>query len=223
MSDDALEAYRSVRERMSALALGLSPSELTTTVPACPDWTVHDLVAHNVAIPAAIGAGRLPTDGDLQGWLDGLLAERADQPVDELVAEWATLDEVVGGVLSSTVVLLDDVATHEHDLRTALDRPDHAALDAEIVLPAALLTLLDGLTAAGTGSIVIDAPEGRWRSHDAEPGWTIRTSAWEAFRAVGSRRTADELRALPADGDVEPFLAVLDAHLPLPRTSLAEP
>jgi hypothetical protein len=40
---------------------------------------------------------------------------------------------------------------------------------------------------------------------------------------VGSRRTADELRGLPGEGDVEPFVAVLDAHLPLPLTSLREP
>lgn len=223
MSDDLLDAYRAVRERMSAIATDLSPVELAITVPSCPEWTVHHLVAHNVAIPAAIASGRLPTDGDLQGWLDGLVAERSDQPIDELVAEWATLDEVVGGVLSSTAVLLDDVATHEHDLRAAVARPDHGALEADQVVPAALLTLHDGLVAAELGSILIDAPEGTWRSHEAEPGWTIQASAWEAFRAIGSRRTADELRALPADGGVEAFIPVLDAHLPLPRTSLREP
>jgi hypothetical protein len=223
MSDDLLDAYQGVRSRMSAIAADLSPAELDTTVPSCPDWTVRQLVAHNVAIPAAIGAGRLPTDGDLQGWLDGLLAERSGQPIDELLAEWATLDEVVGGVLSATPVLLDDVASHEHDLRAAVDRPDHSALAADLVVPAALGTLVDGLVAADVGAIVVDCPEGTWRSHDAPPGWTIRASAWEAFRAVGSRRTPDELRLLPGEGEVEPFIAVLDGHLPLPRTSLREP
>jgi hypothetical protein len=222
MGTDLLDAYRDARDRICAIATELTPAELATMVPSCPEWTVHDLIAHNMALPAAIGAGDLP-DGDLQAWLDGLVEARRGQPVAELVAEWATLDEVVGGVLSATPVLLDDLATHEHDLRAAVGRPDHAALAADLVVPAALHTLLDGLAAAGVGAIVIEAPEGTWTSHDAEPGWTIRASAWEAFRAVGSRRTADELRSLPGTGDVEAFIPVLDAHLPLPTSSLREP
>ena len=219
---DLLDAYRAVRGRMCAIALDLTPAEPATTVPSCPEWTVHDLIAHNMALPAAIAAGDLP-DGDLQTWLDGLVEKRRGQPVAELVAEWETLDEAVAGVLSATAVLLDDLATHEHDLRAAVGRPDHDALAADLVVPAALETLLGGLTEAQVGALVIESPEGTWTSHDAEPGWTIRTSAWEAFRAVGSRRTADELRALPGEGDVEAFIPVLDAHLPLPTTSLREP
>jgi hypothetical protein len=222
MSDDLLDAYRSVRTRMCAIATGLSAAELDAIVPACPEWTVHDLIAHNVALPAAIGAGDLP-DGDLQAWLDGLVEKRRGQPLQELVAEWATLDDVVGGVLSATPVLLDDLATHEHDLRGAVGRPDHGTLDADLVLPAALHAIAAGVTERGLGAIVVESPEGTWRSHDAEPGWTIRTSAWEAFRAVGSRRTAAELRALPGTGDADAFIPVLEAHLPLPRTSLSEP
>src|SRR4051812_3414084 len=212
MSDDLLDAYRAVRARMAAIAVDLSTDELATPVPACPDWTVHDLLAHNMALPAAIGAGDLP-DGDLQAWLDGLVVARRGQPVDELMAEWATLDEVVGGVLSSTAVLLDDLATHEHDLRSAVARPDHSALEADLVLPAALEALAGDAVDRGLGAVVVEAPDGTWRSHDAEPGWVLRTSAWEAFRAVGSRRTAQQLRAVPGEGDAEPYLAVIDRHL----------
>lgn len=220
MGTELLDAYRAVRGRMCAIATDLSPAELALTVPSCPEWTVHDLIAHNMALPAAIAAGDLP-DGDLQAWLDGLLDARRGQPLDELVAEWETLDEAVAGVLSATAVLLDDLATHEHDLRATVGRPDHTALEADLVLPAALEALAAGATERGLGAVVVEAPEGTWRSHDAEAGWTIRTSAWEAFRAVGSRRTAAELRALAGDGDG--VITVIDAHLPLPLTSLQEP
>jgi len=222
MSEPLLDAYRAVRSRMCAIAAELSPSELASVVPSCPEWTVHDLLTHNVALPAAIGAGDLPGD-DLQAWLDGLVERRRTEPLEELLAEWDTLDDVVGGVLSATPVLLDDLATHEHDLRAAVARPDHRALDADLVLPAALHALAAGATERGLGAVVVESPDGGWRSHDAEPGWVLDTSAWEGFRAVGSRRTAEELRALPGEGDVEPYLAVIDAHLPLPRTSLREP
>jgi hypothetical protein len=222
MGTELLDAYRAVRGRICAIAADLPPDGLAATVPSCPEWTVHDLIAHNMALPAAIGRGDLP-DGDLQGWLDGLVEARRGQPVAELIAEWETLDEVVGGVLSATAVLLDDLATHEHDLRAAVGRPDHGALEADLVLPAALDALAAGAVERGLGAVVVASPEGTWRSHEAEAGWTIRTSAWEAFRAVGSRRTADELRALPGDGDVDAFVAVVDGHLPLPATSLQEP
>lgn len=222
MGTDHLDAYRAVRDRMCAIALDLSDDELASVVPSCPEWTVHDLLAHNVAIPAAIAVGDLP-GADQQAWLDGLVAARRGQGVADLAAEWATLDEVVGAVLSATAVLLDDLATHEHDLRAAVGRPDHAALEADLVLPAALEALAPGLVDRGLGAVVVASPEGTWASHDAEPAWTLRTSAWEAFRAVGSRRTEAELLALPADGDAGAFVAVVDAHLPLPRTSLREP
>jgi hypothetical protein len=207
---------------MCAIAAELSPSELAAVVPACPEWTVRDLLTHNVALPAAIGAGDLPGD-DLQRWLDGLVERRRTEPLEELLAEWNTLDDVVGGVLSATPVLLDDLATHEHDLRGAVGRPDHRALEADLVVPAALHPLAAGATERGLGAVVVESPDGSWRSHDAEPGWVLRTSAWEGFRSVGSRRTADELLALPGEGDVEPYLAVIGGHLPLPRTSLREP
>ncbi|MCU1380948.1 MAG: hypothetical protein JWN29_3931, partial [Acidimicrobiales bacterium] len=49
-----------------------------------------------------------------------------------------------------------------------------------------------------------------------------RVDPWEAIRVLQSRRTADEIRALPLSGDVEPYLAVLADHSPLPVTSLGE-
>src|SRR6478735_7852962 len=106
MSEPLLDAYRAVRTRMCAIAAELSPSELAAVVPACPEWTVRDLLTHNVALPAAIGAGDLPGD-DLQRWLDGLVERRRTEPLEELLAEWNTLDDVVGGVLSATPVLLE--------------------------------------------------------------------------------------------------------------------
>ena len=100
--------------------------------------------------------------------------------------------------------------------------PDHGALEVEVVLPLTLEGLAGPLRDAGLGAIEVVDGTSSWRSHDAEASWTLETTAWEAVRAVNSRRTADELRALPHRGDPEPYLAVLDAHLPLPLSSLGE-
>jgi hypothetical protein len=61
-----------------------------------------------------------------------------------------------------------------------------------------------------------------WRSHDAEPGWVLEVSPWEAVRVLYSRRTAEELRALGGSDNIDAYIAVLDAHLPLPTSSLGE-
>jgi hypothetical protein len=119
-------------------------------------------------------------------------------------------------------VLFGDLAVHEHDLRGAVRAPDHSALEVEVMLPRTLAAFAKPLRQAGLGAIEVRHDDRTWRSHDSEPGWTLEVSPWQAVRVFNSRRTADELRELPHRGDVEPYLAILDAHLPLPNASLEE-
>ena len=90
------------------------------------------------------------------------------------------------------------------------------------VVPLILRSLAPRLLAAGLGAIAVEADGESWRSHDAEAGWTLLVDPWEATRLLESRRTAAELLAAPAHGDATPYVAVLDAHLPLPPRSLDE-
>ena len=220
--DDLFEPYQRTRARVCALLLDATPAALTRTVPACPAWSVHDLAAHLVGIPAALAAGRLPS-GDVNAWLQEIVDERRDDDLASLVAEWGDLDPVLGPMLQGGGALMfSDLAVHEHDLRGALDRPDHDALEVDVMMPRTLAAFAQPLRDANLGAIVVEHDGRTWRSHDAEAGWTLVVTPWEAVRAVNSRRTADELRALPAAGDVEPYVAVLDAHLPLPERSLGE-
>ena len=66
------------RRRAVALRAGGSSSRRARRRGRC-----SDLLTHNVALPAAIGAGDLPGD-DLQAWLDGLVARRRTEPLEEL-------------------------------------------------------------------------------------------------------------------------------------------
>jgi hypothetical protein len=208
---------------MVELAASLSFGDLRRTVPACPLWTVFDLMAHVVSMPAAIGRGESPP-GPVSDWLQGLVEARRDQDMGELIAEWLSLDGAILAILNGPGgVLFGDLAVHEHDLRGAVGAPDHAALEVEVVLPRTLAGFAKPLRQAGLGAIGVRHDERMWRSHDSEPGWTLEVTPWEAVRAVNSRRSADELRELPHNGDVERYLAILDAHLPLPTASLSEP
>ena len=225
VSDPAPElfaAYSATRARMASLAERLSPTDLRRTVPACPSWTVFDLMAHVVSMPAAIGRGERPP-GTVTEWLQSLVEARRDQTVGELTEEWLTLDGAISSILNGPGgVLFGDLAVHEHDVRGAVGAPDHSALEVEVMLPRTLAAFASPLRAAGLGAIEVRHGDRTWRSHDGDPGWTLDVSPWEAVRAVNSRRTPDELRARFHQGDVEPYLAILDAHLPLPTTSLGE-
>ena len=130
--------------------------------------------------------------GDTGNWIDKILNDRAGHSLDEL------------------------------DLRGALGVPDHSALDASIMVPSSLASCVAALETAGLGSIEVRSGSNVWRSHDAEPGWILEVSPWEAVRVLYSRRTADELHALGGSDNIEAYIAVLDAHLPLPTSSLGE-
>jgi hypothetical protein len=222
VSDSLFPAYARTRERIIAVLETTSDDERARIVPACPDWTVHQLLAHCVSIPAALSSGRRPT-GDLGDWLSELVAERDDQSTSSLHDEWRGLDAELDALLSGGAALLfGDLAIHEHDFRGALARPDHAALEVEEILPRTVAAFSKPLREAGLAPLEVCCGDRVWRSHDGEPGWTLIVDPWEAVRAVNSRRTADELRALPSRGDADPYLPILDAHLPLPIRSLGE-
>jgi uncharacterized protein (TIGR03083 family) len=221
--DDLFGSYQRTRARVCTLLLDATPDDLARTVPACPDWTVQDLAAHLVGTPAELAAGRFPSGGDVTGWLNDIVDGRRGTDVALLVDEWRTLDPAIEPVLQGPGALMfGDVAVHEHDLRGALERPDHDAIELDALVTFALGSFATPARDAGLGAIVVESDRGTWRSHDDDAGWTLHVEPWEAVRAVYSRRTADELRALPAEGDAEPYLALIAAHLPLPEHSLGE-
>jgi uncharacterized protein (TIGR03083 family) len=222
VAEGLFPAYARTRDRMIEVIDTADDDELARVVPACPDWTVHDLLAHVVSIPAALSAGRYPT-GDVGEWLSELVAERSDLSASSLRDEWRSLDRELDALLSGSAALLfGDLAVHEHDLRGALGRPDHAALEVETMLPRTIAAFSGPLKAAGLAPIEVRAGDRVWRSHVGDPGWTLVIDPWTAVRALNSRRTEDELRALPSHGDATSYLPILDAHLPLPGASLDE-
>jgi hypothetical protein len=127
-----------------------------------------------------------------------------------------------GALTAGSALLFGDLAVHEHDFRGALGRPDHSALEVGDMLPRTIAAFSRPLQEAGLAPIELRCGDDVWRSHEGEPGWTLIVDPWTAVRAMNSRRTADELRALPSRGDPDPYLPILDAHLPLPVHSLGE-
>src|SRR5690349_7101493 len=81
------EIYREARQRVVGLTMGLGAEELARPVPACPEWTVQQLVAHLAGGAADLVSGRMdgaPSDE----WTARHVAEREGVPLDDLLEQW---------------------------------------------------------------------------------------------------------------------------------------
>jgi uncharacterized protein (TIGR03083 family) len=227
MGDDIVWAaeYDAARQRIAALLSGASVAEAATRVPACPAWTVRDLLAHVTGLAAALSSGQMP-GADQQAWLDGLVDARRDRSVDELLDEWAAtqpgiavfFDRMGGGGSQ----LVYDVVAHEHDMRHALGRP--GAQDSSGV--AACATAMSHVVARDLAAHALPAVQvtsgGRtWNVGEGAPELAIELEPFELIRVFGARRSEAQMRALPWRGDLDRYLPGL-AHSPFPVDDLVE-
>ncbi|HZQ29208.1 MAG TPA: maleylpyruvate isomerase family mycothiol-dependent enzyme [Acidimicrobiales bacterium] len=129
--------YADGRRRITELVRDLNEDQAATTVPTCPAWSVHDVVAHVAGVCADILAGNIGGVGT-DPWTDAQVQARKGVPVGELVEEWAETGPQIEAMADlfpgrSGTQLVFDLTTHEHDIRTALARPgarDSAAIAA---------------------------------------------------------------------------------------------
>jgi hypothetical protein len=79
--------YRKARARVADLAATLSDEQLQAQVPATPQWTAHELLAHLVGCAADAASGRVDGAPGEQ-WTARHVAERRHCSVGELLVEW---------------------------------------------------------------------------------------------------------------------------------------
>src|SRR6266568_3966318 len=116
-------AYRGCRERITELAHGIDERRARTAVPACPEWTVHDVIAHLSGTLADAVAGRLEGAGIDERTAEQVVARRR-LPLTEVLKEWNEHALVVEPLMDSAGDIarqgVADVVSHEHDIRGAL-------------------------------------------------------------------------------------------------------
>ena len=221
-------AYRSVQARIAEVVAGADPA---TPVPACPEWTVRDLVAHLTGLAADVADGKLEGyGGDV--WTARQIESRADDDIDELLMEWADhtaeLDTILerptsagfgdtfatdslGGQPIETLpgAVLGDAVIHEHDLRAAVGNRE-ARTSAELIsaLDAMIRGLRRGFPRAGVPTLRVVATDVgmEWVMGLDAPEAELRATAFDLFRTVSGRRTRAEMAGLSWTGDPEPFL-----------------
>jgi len=225
MDDHPIAEWRAAYERVCDLVGHLEEDEAARRVPACPDWTVRDLLSHVVGLGADVLDGDEPDDHN-PGWTRRQVDARRDRSVAELLDEWALVAApLVAWMREHGSRPLNDVVIHEQDLRGALARPGGLEGEGLVIVRERMVTRFAGATVGSAPIALVASDDGwRWCSHgDVEDAAVLlEASGFDLFRALTSRRTADQLRGWTARGDVEEHLAAFAGLGELPSEPLPE-
>lgn len=220
---DAIEEWSRAQQRVIELVADLPPERAERRVPACPDWTVRDLLSHMVGLGVDVVAGDEPEDHD-DAWTGKHVTERRGRDVAALVAEWQAVAEPLRAwMAANTVRPLGDVIIHEQDLRGALGVPGgqdteglHAIRDRFVGRLAPRVAELPPIALVGE--------HWTWTSGGTVDGaaTVLRAPDFDLARALVTRRSAAQLRAWTVRGDVAPYLDAFAMLGPLPAVDLTE-
>lgn len=208
------EAYAGCRRRVSELVRPLAPEQASMVVPACPEWTVHDVVAHLAGVVDDALAGRL--DGvATDAWTAAQVEARRQRSIGEIITEWAatapTFESVLDGIGPRGRQAVLDAVTHEHDVRGALAAggardADAVSIGVSFVAPVLVTTAAE----LGVTLRVEVAGGSHYGAPPASAGAVLRGEAWELMRAMTGRRSAGQLRRLDWERFDERMLAAFE-------------
>ena len=208
--DSIADHYAGAHDRIVTLVSAIDDDQAQVVVPGTPAWTVHDLLAHLVAVPADIAAGKLtsiPSPEQTQAQVD----ERRGRGIPALLEEWEQgfapiIDATRAGLIPAPLAV--DAITHEQDLRGALGA--EPVPDPDAISWAALgfsLGLGGRLKEAGLAPLRLCDPDTGFdvTAGRGEPTATVTGPVFELFRALAGRRSPAPLAALDWAGDAVPF------------------
>lgn len=200
---DVADIYLATQRRIIALFAGFDTSPWRRPVAACPGWSVRDVISHMAAVAQDWADGRLsgaPTDGATAEHI-----RRYDSLGDtDLLQVWSQSGIRLNGLADSTGLEppLGDIACHEHDIRSAIDRP--GARDADSVRWTAdrLLTIL-----APPVPLRVVMPDREYRTGPSEgTEIVLRTTPFEALRWRTGRRSRAQMAAMDWSANPAPVL-----------------
>jgi uncharacterized protein (TIGR03083 family) len=199
--------YGQCRARVVQLATGLTEVDAAIPVPACPGWTVHDLVAHLCGVVDDARNDRMD-DAPAPAWTARQVDARKDTSIADILDEWTGLAARFE-TLPLPFQAVADVASHEQDLRGALHVPgfrDNEAI--EFVVPILLDRLADRVASHGLAPLeMLCGPNGVLAGAGNEGELVMwRTTPFEMFRATFGRRSRAQVLTKGWEGDATPYL-----------------
>jgi len=198
--------YLGAADRVAEILRTAGPTELGTTVAACPDWTVHDLGAHLEGGVSDILNGR--TDGvPGRKWTARHVAElqnaTADDLADQLVSGSRRIPSTMLASVSPTPAW--DLLVHEGDLRETLGLPIQPAQAHAALLPDVVQFL--GEPGRLEGGVRITTDDHTWMIGDGSARATVHATDYELLRILFSRRSRRQIETV-VDGDSEAVIGL---------------
>ena len=118
---EVADHYRTARLRITELVLSLDDDELARAVPACPGWTVHDVVSHITGVTDDALSGRM--DGvATDPWTAAQVERGRGVATADLLKRWTEQAAVFESFPLPPQAVID-LTTHEQDIRGAVDQP----------------------------------------------------------------------------------------------------
>ncbi|MCO7219295.1 maleylpyruvate isomerase family mycothiol-dependent enzyme [Klenkia sp. PcliD-1-E] len=218
---EAIEEWTRAQARVVELVEGIPTADAARPVPACPAWSVRDLLAHVVGVSTDVLADREDDDHN-PAWTQRHVDTRAGRDVPLLVAEWrANTAPLRAWMAEHGVRPLADVTIHEQDLRGALGVPGAHDTPAMVALRDRFADrVAEAAAEAGLPPLRLEGSS--WQHGPADAAVVVRAGDFDLARAVQARRSADQLRSWTARGDVEPYLDCFATLGPLPERDLTD-
>ena len=211
------EVYADTRKRLTELVRSLGPDDLARRVPASPEWTVQDVVAHVTGIVSDALDGNVAGTGSDE-WTAKQVESRRGRPLGDVLGEWETKATQLEAAIddfgpAAGGGLVQDVFVHEQDIRHAVGRPGGRDSDALwLALDFNMERLRRRIAKHGLPALRVRAGDREWVLGEGEPQATLTADPFELARATGGRRTPDQIRALGWDGDPSPWLAHISMY-----------
>ena len=217
MTFDFPAIYRSHRERLSVLVVGLDSEALATPVPATPLWTVLDVFAHVTGVASDTSIERVE-GAPLEPWTQRQVEERHGQTPVEIESEWLDLGPTIEAMLEASgpamSAMVMDVVMHHCDVMGALGirvpRDDEGL---RLCLRAAN-AIAPRIDAAGLPALRIRTAGFDRVLGSSDEGISVQGEPYEITRALFGRRSLDQIAAFDWSGDPTPYLPLFSFFTP---------
>ena len=236
----AAAAYEDGLRRLVAMVDQLSDQDLRTRVPACPLWSVSDLVAHLCGVAEDSthgsffsGAARAWTAPEIaaqrEAWTAGHVADRRGLDRHRLVADLerhgqqlvrdlrrgdTAATRVPSWMLSAPVA---DIAAHLDDLAEALGLPQETrTLVTRSGFASFRAWLGERIAVRGLAPLrLVDRsdPGSAWLlGGEGEPGAALQADGYQLYRAISGRRRLEDVRSWAWCGEPSEYLPLLSPY-----------
>lgn len=201
-------AERYYRESHQAICDLITEENEHLPVPACPGWTLHDLLSHVTGVLQDF-VSRNTEGAPGSDWTAAHVDRFRDAHIESVKSAWrAALDQAGPIFRRMGNQLLPDVVTHEFDARGALgnsDERDSARLNAALDV---LIQWGDAYYRNAALPPLELRLNGMVRNlGDGEPEAVIDTDPFTASRVLTGRRSEAQIRELDWSADPSPWIS----------------